>query len=171
MRKPEFDRIKKAKFMIKTGMRYGIVPEFDLKPLTSTSKKAESQTDCCSRLFARSDQYEDSDEEELPKNMAHLKGKKVHIKMIQEAERQLFQRTEYEDEEVSKVSIFDSIIIYTRDEKRSIVLDIWLFYIALLSIYSGIQGIYMGSFMLELNGSPFDVTTSFEAFYLVVEIS
>lgn len=29
----------------------------------------------------------------------------------------------------------------------------------------------MGAFMLELNGSPFYVTSPFEAFYLVIEIS
>lgn len=69
------------------------------------------------------------------------------------------------------MSMFDGLIIYSRDEKRSVLLDIWRFYVALLSIYSGVLGIYMAAFMLELNGSPFHVTSAFEGFYLVVEVS
>ena len=62
--------------MVKNGMREGIVPMFDLE--APPKKKIEaSWTDfCCKKTV------DDSEDDDLPKHLAHLKGKKVHIKMI-----------------------------------------------------------------------------------------
>ena len=51
------------------------------------------------------------------------------------------------------------------------MLDLWRFYIALLSLYSSCLGVFMAAYMLPLKGSPFEVHDTFEAIYLVIEIS
>ena len=61
-------------------MRLGIVPEFGLKPPKDDTKKKDKN--CCSRLFGKKNNNDDSDDEKLPKNLAHLKGKKYQIRMI-----------------------------------------------------------------------------------------
>ena len=83
----------------------------------------------------------------------------------------MYQRNDFIEDEDHQVSFFDCLIIYSRDEKRSLFLDVWRFYIAILSIISSLIGISMGSFMVENSGSPFIVTNGFEVFILIIEIS
>ena len=68
-------------------------------------------------------------------------------------------------------SWYDPFIISTQEGKRSTLLDIWRIYIAFLSIISGVLGCYMSAFMIEIDGSPFQVNSGFELFYLLIELS
>ena len=53
---------------------------------------------------------------------------------------------------------------------RSIFLEIWKFFIALVSLFSSLLGMYMAAFMISVGGSEFTVNNTFDFVYLTIEI-
>ena len=50
---------------------------------------------------------------------------------------------------------FDKIVINNTTATRHIMLDIWKFYIALVSLFSSLLGMYMAAFMISVGTSEF----------------
>lgn len=148
--------LKKKKDMLRQGMRWGIKPIFGLPKPEPTEEDEEERT-CGERLMScmRVEEDEELEDSEDEKCHPDLRGKRVHIKLIQDAVK-LFAPSrsvdaDDDDEPASrKKTWFDAIIINTADGKRSTLLDIWRIYIAFLSIISALLGLYMGAYQIEI---------------------
>ena len=66
----------------------------------------------------------------------------------------LARRAELEDDDVDTgkriTKAFDALVIHNQHNTRSILLDIWKFYIAIVSLFSSLLGMYMAAFMISV---------------------
>ena len=175
LKKPEYELRKKSKEMIEDGMRNGIAPKWDLPDFEFPEE--DHDVGCFGKREDKDDLQELS-KVYTPRSLKHLKGKRNHIRLIQQTEQMIHNKHTEEDDEldqddgakvISKAT--DRLIINYKLENRHFLFEVWKLYIAFVSLFSSLLGFYMAAYMITLGRSEYAASTGFGVIYLLIEIS